>query len=622
MITAPEERTDFTAGRRRRRRRKMGCGPSCSVTVWHPESSANDRAAGGRSPRAVRVWPVRPAARVGPDASGYRSSQGLAQDSCCRADDTAARPDSAYEASSVAFELPDVHSLHPLRVTLRPRLPLRTLNARLLRAQKTALEDEEAIRNLPLTELFVDSHFPPAESSLFAHRRPVPGRITWLRPHEMVSEPQLLVNGVSRNDIVQGALGDCWFLSSCAAVAQRPDLMHRVVPQEQQLYGSEYKGAVRFNLWRFGRWVVVYVDDLLPTSEDRLIYSRCSDPREFWVALLEKAYAKLHGSYEALEGGQAMDAMVDLTSGLAERYDLQDAPDNLFGFLLKASEHGAFITCSRKGDWWLATAADPNGLVSGHAYTVSAVRRVALSNGDDACLLRVRNPWGNGIEWTGDWSDADPQWSLVDAETKKQMEWRQHGDGEFWMKYEDFCREFEEVSICTLGPDFDGDGIPEKPGEVRAIRGVWVDGINSGGSRNNLSSFSSNPQYLLSIRPSPGDRGELLAFTAEDATASVVVALMQVHPPHNAFITRSRLRMHQIGFVIYQALDHFRRLSLDHFARTPDVANSGAYINYREVFGRFELRPGHYVIIPATFDPHCPGAFMIRVYASSPFQLR
>ncbi|KAL1478188.1 hypothetical protein MTO96_016377 [Rhipicephalus appendiculatus] len=107
-----------------------------------------------------------------------------------------------------------------------------------------------------------------------------------------------------------------------------------------------------------------------------------------------------------------MDAMVDLTSGLAERYDLQDAPENLFGFLLKASEHGAFITCSRKasdrttehlqfdsfatasGDWWLATTADPNGLVSGHAYTVSAVRRVALSNGHDACLLRVRNPWG------------------------------------------------------------------------------------------------------------------------------------------------------------------------------------------------------------------------------------
>ena len=33
-------------------------------------------------------------------------------------------------------------------------------------------------------------------------------------------------------------------------------------------------------------------------------------------------------------------------------------------------------------------------------------------------------------------------------------------DGEFWMEFfTDFCREFEEVSICTLGPDFNHDGI-------------------------------------------------------------------------------------------------------------------------------------------------------------------
>ena len=40
------------------------------------------------------------------------------------------------------------------------------------------------------------------------------------------------------------------------------------------------------------------------------------------MALVEKAYAKLHGSYEAIEGGMPIEAMVDLTGGLAERYSI------------------------------------------------------------------------------------------------------------------------------------------------------------------------------------------------------------------------------------------------------------------------------------------------------------
>lgn len=90
----------------------MGCGPSCSSEAPFGTSAAHVRS----SPRPVRVWPALPRCK---DASGFRSSQGFGQDSCGHADDTAARPDSAFEASSVAFELPDVHSLHPLRVTVR-----------------------------------------------------------------------------------------------------------------------------------------------------------------------------------------------------------------------------------------------------------------------------------------------------------------------------------------------------------------------------------------------------------------------------------------------------------------------------------------------------------------------
>ena len=41
------------------------------------------------------------------------------------------------------------------------------------------------------------------------------------------------MDGTSRRDVIQGILGDCWLLSTCAAVAKREDLMHRVLDPKQ-----------------------------------------------------------------------------------------------------------------------------------------------------------------------------------------------------------------------------------------------------------------------------------------------------------------------------------------------------------------------------------------------------
>ena len=44
--------------------------------------------------------------------------------------------------------------------------------------------------------------------------------------------------------------------------------------------------------------------------------------------MVEKAYAKLHGSYEALVGGHALEAFVDLTGGIAETIQVSSGGNN------------------------------------------------------------------------------------------------------------------------------------------------------------------------------------------------------------------------------------------------------------------------------------------------------
>ncbi|XP_067932406.1 calpain-A-like [Watersipora subatra] len=467
-------------------------------------------------------------------------------------------------------------------------------------------------------ELFCDSEFETDEHAIYYNDESsgYADRIEWLRPKDIVEEPHLLIDGMSKDDIKQGTLGDCWFLSSCAAVSREERFMSRICPNDFPLSGEGYRGVAHFCFWRFGNWVDVYVDDRLPTRDGQLVFAHCETKEEFWVALIEKAYAKLHGSYEAIEGGQTMDALVDLTGGLAERYEIKGVDPSFYKHILSANKAGSFIACSRKGDWKNSNQAEANGLVAGHAYTVTDAVKVRHKMGTEK-LLRIRNPWGNETEWKGAWSDNDDHWNLLDEEKKKKIAFTSKADGEFWMSFRDFCIQFQEITICTLGPDFDGDGKGDHPGHVELIRGEWTPGLTAGGSRNDLESFAKNPQYLLTLH-SPDDFDPLVDDPDARGKCSVVIALMQEHRRSQRHLGVKTL---QIGFILYQVTDPATRLKTNHFRYKYDAGRSGVYINYREVSSRFELDPGHYVIIPSTFSSNDSGSFLIRAFAQKQFSL-
>ncbi|KAJ3634898.1 hypothetical protein MTP99_007839 [Tenebrio molitor] len=480
---------------------------------------------------------------------------------------------------------------------------------------KTGIQDFYELRNDCLARgvLFEDSEFPPADSSLFFSHRP-DRHFEWKRPGEIVDNPQLFVEGFSRFDVQQGELGDCWLLAAVANLTLYRRLFFQIVPDDQS-FDENYAGIFHFRFWQYGRWIDVVIDDRLPTYRGELVFLHSTEENEFWSALLEKAYAKLHGSYEALKGGSTCEAMEDFTGGVTEMYEMKASPPNLFKIIVKAYERWSLMGCSIEPDPDVLEAQTPEGLIRGHAYSITKVQYVNIATPNVSGkipLLRLRNPWGNESEWNGAWSDNSPEWQYISEDQKEELGLNFDADGEFWMSFKDFQSHFDRLEICNLNPDsLAEDELTEgrnKKWEMSVFEGEWVRGVTAGGCRNFLDTFFHNPQYRVVLEEV--DEGD------EEDKCTVIIALMQKN--RRQMRRSGGIDLLTIGFAIYH-LPYPDRvpkpLDLNFFKYNASVARSPSFINLREVSCRFKLPRGTYCIVPSTFDPNEEGEFLLRVFS-------
>lgn len=480
-------------------------------------------------------------------------------------------------------------------------------------ATKFLNQDYEALKRecLESGRLFQDDMFEANVSALgFKELGPNSSKVRgveWLRPKQLTSNPTFISGGATRTDICQGALGDCWLLAAIASLTLNEDVFARVVPAGQSFDGN-YAGIFHFQFWQFGEWVDVVIDDRLPARKGQLLFVHSAEGSEFWSALLEKAYAKLNGCYEALSGGTTTEGFEDFTGGIAEVHELPKAGPNLFKTIQKALSWGSLLGCSID----ITSSSDSEAitsqkLVKGHAYSVTGAEEVEY-RGDLTKLIRIRNPWGQ-VEWTGPWSDGSSEWRQISDSDRERLSSKAE-DGEFWMSFSDFMCHYSRVEICNLTPDALTDESVNK-WALSKFDGNWRNGSTAGGCRNFPNSFWMNPQFLIKLEEQDDDP------TDNEAGCSFVVGLIQKN--------RRKMRkvgedMNTIGFAIYEVPDEFvgqRNVHLDRnfFVRHASAARSETFINLREVCSRFCLPPGEYLIVPSTFEPNKDGDFCVRVFS-------
>lgn len=235
-----------------------------------------------------------------------------------------------------------------------------------------------------------------------------------------------------------------------------------------------------------GEWVEVITDTLLPCKMNNQsglinpVYGRSSLANELWVSMLEKAFAKAVGSYEAITTMKVQKALLHLTGGSVQQINLREEVVRMDSM----SDQMAWTDFKNrlKNDCIILlmpeerkTTVNENGDTTGEAHTLieganhstdggfipNRLYSVILTRDIGGYeLVLMHSPWYNqAYQWSGEWSDLSNDWDLypemlVEIEKDNSIPWRRKTpNGYFWIAFRSLVKHFNKMFTCYLFPN-------------------------------------------------------------------------------------------------------------------------------------------------------------------------
>jgi hypothetical protein len=281
---------------------------------------------------------------------------------------------------------------------------------------------------------------------------------------------RLFNHNVVASDICQGALGDCWLLAACAVLAEKPELILNCF--KTRVFTTTGKYVIRLYDRKASppAFKDITIDDFIPCKKGKPMYCQLKS-NEIWPLLLEKAFAKLHGSYCGIEGGIPLHAMIAMTGYEGIHIEAPFGERLTYEKLLRFHKKGYLIGAGTSGvDNTRKEGRDAvqGSIVGGHAYSVLAVSAPHLTTAN-VKLVKIRNPWGS-FSWKGDWSADSALWGTHPG-VALEMGRGDNEEGVFYMQWDDVLKYYDmfDIVMPSYGTDYLHLDVKEADGPILGV---------------------------------------------------------------------------------------------------------------------------------------------------------